>query len=471
MTKNVARDRTQDEAQRGDVGPSEGPPRLVEVLNPTRAPDWVPDSLSSLSLQGPIRKISGDSWCREHLDAEGRAHIFEGREHIHQVEWSDNRTPDREAVRSRGKLGEVLPRGWWVAPSQCSIRHQGAAGWTLHSPGDDPCKDSHCEACRLKRVYRRFRDIRAASIPHLLDGCRLLLLTTTNAPAADEKWVSRPEDVATYQAANRVLMAQVREAGALGGASVYEASLRRNAPGKVRCCESRPEDRCPMCQTTGGMLPQAHLHCHHIVLVPKGWQVNYGWLQKLSLPRAIHPRWGALDCSTGSTTKGGDSLGAYVGGYLSRLKESSGAQTAWLRRTLGNRGRTMTSWGVLRGAARSGATIEVLGEDERYTAVQMDRHILVRRVDWSPGDVAATARDVGRTLRERGIEVDVAWKEHAEADKELYETMQAWRRPGGQSTRPRPPKWARRRPPGGELRGAESAPAAHGARGARGSDA
>ena len=448
MGKNLARERRQHEPPRGDVGPPSGPPRLVEVSNPTRLSETLADSLAKLALGSELRPLAEDEWCRDYVDDDGHRHVFAGRETVYACEWSASRPTVREEDRKRGQLGEVLIPRWWLKSSTCARRHPAVEGWTLDQAGDKACQDGHCDSCRLKRVMRRTRDIRAASIPHLLKGAELLLVTTTRAPVDGEKWTSRPEDVARFIAANKVFTGTLQAAGALGGASVLEARIHRESPGQVQCCDSMHEDHCPLCRTTGNRLPEAHLHMHHIVLVPKGWRINYGWLQRLELPRAIDARWGTVDVSRGSTRKGGDALGAYVGGYVARLKEQSGLQTAWMRRGLGPRGRTLSSWGVLRAAARSGGTITVDGPpDGSAVLVELQRDILVRRREWQAGDVAARARDVARVLRAKGIDCRGEWKATADTDQALYEAMQAWRAPRKQSAPPRLPRWSNRRPP------------------------
>ena len=417
---------------------------LVEVPNPTQSTTDLPDSLSDLLLSGPGVVLSSDGWCVDSKGSDGRRHIFEGREIIRRQNWQAPPVPPSEN-RSRGTLGTVLPANWWARPATCSIRHGAASAWTMAAPGDDPCKDTHCEACRLKRVGRRARDIRAASVPWLLRGARLLLFTTTRAPSSHETYTSLPGDVARFIAANRVFAAHLRAIGALGGATVYEAKLHRERPGLVHCCESERGQHCPMCQTTEGKLPQAHLHGHHIVLVPEGWSCDWGLLHRLEMPRAIDPRWGRVDVSRGSTRRGGDSLGAYLGGYLSRLKESSGCQTAWMRRSLGRSGRTLSSWGVLRGAARSGATVEVLGENDSTVAVEMTRTILVRSVKPRAADVAATARDAARVLRGKGVSVPrLPWKQLAALDYEQF-TRPALGQPSSVVIPLRRPRWAQKR--------------------------
>lgn len=446
MAKNLARERRQHEPPGGDVGPPGGPPRLVEVSNPTRLSETLADSLFKLALGSELRPLSEDEWCRDYVDSDGSRHVFTGTESVYACEWTASRPPVRETDRSRGRLGTPLIPRWWLKASRCARRHPAAEGWTLDQAEEKACQDGHCDSCRLKRVGRRTRDIRAASIPHLLRGAELLLVTTTRAPVDDEKWTSRPEDVARFVAANKVFSGQLQAAGALGGAAVLEARIHREAPGKVRCCDSLHEDHCPLCRTTGGMLPQAHLHMHHIVLVPRGWRIKYGWLQRLELPRAIDARWGTCDVSRGSTRKGGDSLGAYVGGYLARLKEASGLQTAWLRRGLGRSGRTLSSWGVLRAAARSGGTITVDGPaDGSAVHVDLQRDILVRRREWQAGDVAARARDVARVLRSKGIECTGEWKATADEDQALYEFMRAWEACKKDNKRPRLPRWSNKR--------------------------
>ncbi len=412
--------------------------RLDEGLNPTELPARVSTSCETLDSV-----IWSEEYDHQWINSRGETTKLHSLETVYRGQWS-TASPPHEDDRSRGTLAEPLPDLWWEM---------------------DRMRDD----IRLKRIRRATREVRAASIPWLLSGSRLLLATATRA-----HYTRTPEGAESFRAGIKCLEAVLLSVGALGGATVYEAKSRILHPTNIQCCQDK-SGICPLCSAPElkmkgtNRAPAAHLHAHLIVLVPPHWAINYGWLQRLELPRALDQSWGTLDISPGDTSRRGDSLGAYLGGYLSRLKDATGMQTAMLRRYLGSRARTMTRWGVLRGASRSGSRVWI--EENRPDGIDLhvDRSILVRDRDpifgvWPLAELsgatdqelqklqeahisararplAARARDAARVLGSLGLGLEgIPWTTHAKNDLRLYVDMEAWRRPQGQPTRPRPPR-------------------------------
>jgi hypothetical protein len=382
--------------------------RLVEGLDPTLLPARVRTTCETLDAV-----LHQESYERS-WNSHGKAQTLKATETIYEGEWSVDNTKPEEEERSRGELGEPLPANWWE-------------------------KDRFDDPTRLRRIRRATRELRGASVPWLVNGARLLLITATR-----KHYTKTTHGAERFRAAVKVFEAQLAQVGCLGGATVWECKGKLLHPSDMKCCKTEGPG-CPLCSWQGEhseVVPSVHLHAHMIVVVPSWWKINYGWLQQLYLPRQLDPSWGALDVAPGSATKGADALGAYVGGYLARLKDRSGMQTALLRRYLGNRAQTLTRWGVLRGAARAGTDVWVSDETETTTEITLERSILVRQRERKSPDVAARARDAARVLREIGVPLGKGqpWQTWVDVDMATYEAMEAWRVPSNQRTKPRPPR-------------------------------
>jgi hypothetical protein len=309
---------------------------------------------------------------------------------------------------SRGELGGLKSRGWWVAPLFCKkgAHLRDAIPWlaTLYpGPFLKACGSGDCWSCGTGSKSRAAKKVRAALVLQV-DHLGMVPWLVTVGRRGKRRTVTA-EGFERFRSAVSMLDAALRFSGAAGAVWVLEVKVHGDESpwsGGALCCRSplggvpgrvasglgapllsgecetadcpvhdcdftesdglctspgfvqgrdfgpmAPLVPCPLCGGSG-RVPPGHLHAHGVVLAPPGFFVSYSWLAALQSARLFDGRVGRVDVRPGRVHGGGSSVFGYVAGYLAKQKER--LSMPWFRR-LGGRRRTIWTTGALYGAS------------------------------------------------------------------------------------------------------------------------